>query len=409
MTPDRRDPSSPDPDSPAAWFGAALAALFLGVYGPACGRGFLSDDFAWILRGRLQDPSDLWRVLDATQGFYRPLVSLSFGINHALFGLDPRGYGWTNRALAMACGGFVFALARALRLPPGPSMAAAGIWLFNLHGINMAVWLSGRTSLLVTVFSLVAAVALLQRRPWLAGGGVAAALVAKEEAVVLPALLTVWGWLLRRPGARAAMPGWPPPAPRVYVAAWALLLVYLALRASSDAFWFQSAPEFYQPRLDLLGLARNVREYADRGLTTSAVAVLLTWLIVRRRPEVTPHTRLAVALGGVWVAGGYAITVFLPVRSSLYAVLPSVGAALAAAAVIDALARSVDAAGRARLAVAVSSCSWRSCPCIGHATPAGPSWPMYPRRCWRTCVPGRRRGQPARGWSSRTIARRART
>src|SRR5258708_28303598 len=38
-----------------------------------------------------------------------------------------------------------------------------------------------------------------------------------------------------------------------------------------------------------------------------------------------------------WLAGGYALTVWVPVRSSLYAVFPSVGSALLCGATIDAL------------------------------------------------------------------------
>jgi hypothetical protein len=41
------------------------------------------------------------------------------------------------------------------------------------------------------------------------------------------------------------------------------------------------------------------------------------------------------ALGAVWLAAGYAITVWIPSRSSLYACFPSVGAIIAASALWD--------------------------------------------------------------------------
>ena len=40
-------------------------------------------------------------------------------------------------------------------------------------------------------------------------------------------------------------------------------------------------------------------------------------------------------LGAVWLAFGFAVTIWLPIRSSLYAVFPSVGVALATGAILD--------------------------------------------------------------------------
>ena len=43
------------------------------------------------------------------------------------------------------------------------------------------------------------------------------------------------------------------------------------------------------------------------------------------------------AAGAVWFAGGCAMTVFLPVRSSLYAVFPSVGAAIVCGSLVESI------------------------------------------------------------------------
>ena len=88
---------------------AALLLVFLIAYGFDCGSGFISDDFAWILHSRWRDASDILRPPGAG-AFYRPLVSLSFALNHAMFGLDARGYGWTNLALTLACAAALAAL-----------------------------------------------------------------------------------------------------------------------------------------------------------------------------------------------------------------------------------------------------------------------------------------------------------
>ena len=48
-------------------------------------------------------------------------------------------------------------------------------------------------------------------------------------------------------------------------------------------------------------------------------------------------------LGAVWLALGFAVTIWLPIRSSLYAVFPSVGMALATGAILTAAARPASA------------------------------------------------------------------
>jgi hypothetical protein len=56
-----------------------------------------------------------------------------------------------------------------------------------------------------------------------------------------------------------------------------------------------------------------------------------------RRPVLDRSTLARILQGALWAALALAVTVWLPVRSSLYAVWPSVGAALAAAALASAL------------------------------------------------------------------------
>ena len=60
-----------------------------------------------------------------------------------------------------------------------------------------------------------------------------------------------------------------------------------------------------------------------------------------------------VTIGAVWALAGFAVTMFLPVRSSLYACFPSVGVALAGAAIASALWRAGSAEQR-RVAAAVA-------------------------------------------------------
>src|SRR5688500_7950784 len=173
--------------------GAAVAGAFLLIYLPDAGHGFISDDFRWIVEGRAKSMGDLIALLGSNTGFYRPVVSWSFAADHAAWGTNAFGYGLTNLVLCLATAAALFTLARRVALPPSAALVAAGVWLFNFHAVNMAVlWLSGRTSLLVSLFSLATAHAMLAGRPLMAGGLALLALLSKEEAVALPALFSAY-------------------------------------------------------------------------------------------------------------------------------------------------------------------------------------------------------------------------
>ena len=82
---------------------AAPFIVFFGVYLPAAGHGFISDDFGWLMHNRISSLSDVWRILRSDNGFYRPVVALSFAANYLTFGLNARAYGVTNVLLAALC------------------------------------------------------------------------------------------------------------------------------------------------------------------------------------------------------------------------------------------------------------------------------------------------------------------
>jgi hypothetical protein len=308
--------------------GASWLLFVAAVYLPDIGRGFVKDDFGWVETGRaaLHAPAD--PLVRPRAGFYRPVVDFSFAIDYLAHDIRPRGYGFTNLALYVACVAALWILGRAANLSPPAATLAAIVWAVNPHGINMAlVWISGRTSLCLTLFALLSAIALLkQRYVWMAAF-LAAALGSKEEAIVLPVILLAWHWLLiDRAGDR-----W-----RVAAAVAAPVAFYLALRLHTGAFTPASAPSYYQFSRAPGLLLRNLAEYADRGATVCAIALALTAATYRRAPELDPRHRRLLAACAVWFAGGYVLTVFLPVRSSLYAVFPSIGAAIACGAVMEA-------------------------------------------------------------------------
>lgn len=329
----------PAPFRPPAW----LALVWLGVaagviYGVDCGRGFIKDDYSWIATSHLGGWADVRRLfVETPMGFYRPLVSISFGLNERLSGLQPLPYGLTNLAMTLAVAGMIAALARRLGLAAGVAVFAAGVWLFNFHGINMAIlWISGRTSLLATLAAVVAAWAFAGSRFKMAGVFVAAALFSKEEPILLPLVFALWTAIDIRvddPGSGLAwrMIPWRTIARRTWPS-WIGAAVYLALRANTSALTPATAPDFY--RLSAAAIGANSLQYLDRSLTfTLALLALGALAMDRQRFAMTGRERAIAVKGAVWLVLGFALTLMVPVRSSLYACFPSVGSALIAAAI----------------------------------------------------------------------------
>ena len=198
--------------------------------------------------------------------------------------------------------------------------------------------------------------ALLAARAFVSGLGLRAAvlgllaMLSKEEAVLLPFVLFLWGGLTTsgdagplgarfglRPTLRQA---WP-----LFVA----LAIYLVVRTAAGGMSPMSAPAAYQFALDPALLGRNVLEYLDRAATLSAAAVVVLSLVARAVPRPNLQQKRWLVMGAVWMVGGYGLTVLLAVRSSLYAVGPSAGAALAGAALLAAVWERTTSSRRSRM------------------------------------------------------------
>ncbi len=335
-------------DAPiATWLLLCLALAYV----PDMGHGFISDDFGWILHSRADGAGDVAGFFtSAPMAFYRPLVSLSFLLNEPIAGLTSMSYGLVNFALVLAIAGAIAALCRAFGLSRGCGLFGAAVWMFNIHGVGMALtWISGRTSLLATLFAVLAGLAFARRRPVLAGVATLLALLSKEEPLLLPLVFVVWHAVERR---RAGDALWPAVIAglRQAAAAFAAVAAYLGLRAGSGALTPWNAPDYYALRLAPSVIGPNVLEYADRAATFAvAVLVLGLLLVVRRWPRLAlldADERDIAIRGVVWLGLGYGVTVMVPVRSDLYACLPSAGAALVAAAVGRAWWRHTPAARR---------------------------------------------------------------
>src|SRR5262245_24227242 len=332
-------------------------ALILSAYGCDVGHGFVKDDFGWILSSR-----DVSNLLAAPTGFFRPVVSISFAVNYALFDIRPLGYGLTNLAVLLACTGLVAGLLTATGIRREVAVAGALVWALNFQGINMAVlWISGRTALLLTLWSVASAWA-WQRdggyvgrvfRPGAAATVFAAlAMLSKEEAFVLPAVLTLWAFIDQagtkdeRDWSQIWRRSWP---------LWVVFVLCFALRMQSGALTPATAPAFYRYRFDLEMLADNTLSYLDRVGTTPVLALVLFWLVAGApRLSMSSRARLVSLKGVAWLAFAFLPTILLPVRSSLYAVMPSVGVVMIVATLADELVPGLSASALKRSTVALT-------------------------------------------------------
>ena len=298
---------------------------------------------------------DLARLFTtAPMGFYRPIVALSFLLNESIAGLHPLAYGLVNLALVIAIAAAIVALCRALGLHRGYGLFAAGVWTFNIHGVGMALtWISGRTSLLATLFAVHAAIAFTRKRSRPAALWTGLALLSKEEPLLLPLVFVIWATIERRRVGDRRLTAIVAGVRRTWLCL-AVLGGYLVVRSASGAMTPANAPGYYALSLSPSVLGANVLEYADRAATFGvAVLALGLLLFARRLPRldmIDSDERDIIVRGLAWLVFGYGLTVMVPVRSDLYACLPAVGVAVIAGAAARALWRHIPPA-RQRAAV----------------------------------------------------------
>ena len=340
-------------DSTEWWGALGLLVVLLVIYLPALGHGFIKDDFAWIASSQVTSVAALFVLFTEAADFYRPVVGLSFAVDWWLFGLSPLAFGLTNLALLLAAAFAVRTLALALGMQRETAMVAAALFCLNYHGINTSLlWISGRTSLLVTLFALLAASAFVGGRRWRAMAWTLVAMLSKEDAVLLPFVLLLWSALDTSLGARPTLGG------RLRTAvhqSWPLFVVltfYLAIRTAAGGMTPMSATSSYQFVLEPASVALNLLAYLDRAGTLSAGVVVLLALAAVAVPRPRADERRWVLLGSLWLVVGLALAVLLPARSSLLSIGPSAGAALAGAALITALWEHGSARARSRIAAA---------------------------------------------------------
>ena len=228
------DAARSDPLAPRLGIAIVVALAAALVFLPALGGQFLAWDDNTTLTGnpayRGLGPGHLgWMATTTLMGHYMPLTWLSFALTYVLSGMNPWGYHLGSLLLHAVNAGLVTWLAGRLigaALAPaatGPraavavGAAVAGL-AFGVHPLRAeaVAWATDRGDVLCGAFYLAALLAYLRAvdggdrlrwRPWgaLALSAMAAALLSKEIAVTLPAVLLILdAYPLRRPTSWAA-------------------------------------------------------------------------------------------------------------------------------------------------------------------------------------------------------------
>ena len=191
-----RPPSS---KSPLGWIVAAITLL---VFSPALGGEFLNwdDDVNFLnnpnFRGLAPDNLS-WAFSTFLLGHYHPLTWLTLEIDYSLWGMDPRGYHFTNAALHAASSALVYLLFVELiaagRREEQISLstrlgAAAGALFWALHPLRVesAAWISERRDVLCGLFAAATLVLYVRGRRGLSMATFAAALGSKIVVATLP-------------------------------------------------------------------------------------------------------------------------------------------------------------------------------------------------------------------------------
>lgn len=370
----------------------AVALVAVAVFSGALGGDFVYDDTRQIVDNPLiQEGRHLGRALTSdvwafkgdggtpVSSYWRPLFVLWLAANHTLFGLGAT-FGWHLALLLAHAAVTLLAWLLVRRLAPaaggGAATATAVALLFAVHPVHVesVAWISGAPDVLMAAAFLGALVLVVldaraprRGRRWLAAGLALAAMLAKEVAVVFPAVAAAAvvalpassaaaGGRRWRRAAAAALPG--AVAAALYLAArWAVLGGLSAGAQQPGLGWpdeLASAPAvlgFYlrqvlwpaslSPAYPLRTAAADSVSAATLWLPLAALAAAaaVIWWVARRRPE----ARLGVALFLLPLAPALHLRAFTAeqIVHDRYLYLPLLGALMVAVPAVEELAAAL--------------------------------------------------------------------
>lgn len=376
-----------------------LAYLVGAVFWPILGYEFVDLDVTHEVIANPYIKSLSWQnirhiLTQPCMTSYYPARTLSYALNHQIWGLNPGGYKLTNGLIHLAnVYLLLWLLLRLARSRSGGTTddgkpwwdtvavtVAAGIFAVHPLVVEPVVWTCGREELLMTLFTLACFHAHLTARQFgpdrpgriqpIAYHALAACFCllaswSNAVAVVIPALVTVWDWIaLERPKLRRIAAG--------TAALWAIAVVTVLVKRASEGSDVTGIPSpfswdgvkvilnVYWLDLKVLvwptGLTLHHEWPFPRGsrpieAILGALAVLATIIVlwsVRRQKQPL--------FGLLWFLIALAPTLHFFVhhifRAERYLYLPLIGIAIAAAAFLRAVGRRLS---RPRLQLLVAA------------------------------------------------------
>lgn len=183
-----------------------LVLLTLAAYANCVNNGFVWDDEFLIVENPLiRSFGNLWisfasDLYQSNSNYYRPLQSAVNTFDYFLWGMHPSGFHLTNIVLHIAVVLLYFLLIMRLTGDPRPAFAAAALYAVHPANVPVAAYVAGRADSLAAVFMLLSLNQFLSHmgsesagesvgRYILSLSAYCAALLSKEMAVILPALI----------------------------------------------------------------------------------------------------------------------------------------------------------------------------------------------------------------------------
>jgi tetratricopeptide (TPR) repeat protein len=195
-------------------FSLLIGLLVIGVYGQTVLFDFSSHDDVELLVEKavfLKDPANVLKAFttDVVWGhqniYYRPVLTLSFMADTLIGGTRPFIFHLGNILIHLLACWMFFVFLKRLSVGSGAALWAAMVFSIHPVLIQAVAWIPGRNDSLLTVFVLLSSVLYLdywRKRSlkwiWLHIGTFFAALLTKETAIFLPALLVFLSILDRR-------------------------------------------------------------------------------------------------------------------------------------------------------------------------------------------------------------------
>jgi hypothetical protein len=175
-----------------------VIAAALAAFAAVVPSSFHFDDYAMFSDPAVTSPFgwiEVWRFAQT-----RPLTYFTFWLNYQLGGTSPVGYHVLNLALhvgasvllLLALGG----LEARRRAQPFPTTALVAALLFAVHPIQTepVAYVFARSSILCTLFCLLALWLWARDREWLSVAAFSAGVLAKEECAAFPVVLLALWW-----------------------------------------------------------------------------------------------------------------------------------------------------------------------------------------------------------------------